>query len=249
MRRSAKWAFVFLALVFAGSFVFLGVGSGNSGLGDVFQNIFRSGSSGPSAESIRKKISESPRSADLYRQLGEALARDGKVAEAIDAYKTYVALRPRSLDGLNQLAALYEQQARVQTEEAQVALARQQQLAPTGFGPAPSSKLGKALAAYPDPIQRAVSSGTGEGYAEALSKLGETRRAALDVYRRIARLSPDEPSAQLQVAIAAEQAGQPETALAAYETFVARFPDDPSVATAKQRIKELKKEIGGAKSS
>ena len=45
LRGHAKWAFALLAIVFAGSFVFLGVGSGNSsGLGDVFQNLFTGGS-------------------------------------------------------------------------------------------------------------------------------------------------------------------------------------------------------------
>jgi tetratricopeptide (TPR) repeat protein len=37
LRRQAKWVFLLLAIVFAGGFVFFGVGSGSSGLGDLFQ--------------------------------------------------------------------------------------------------------------------------------------------------------------------------------------------------------------------
>ena len=35
IRRRAKWVFVFLAIVFVGSFVLFGVGSGSGGLGDL----------------------------------------------------------------------------------------------------------------------------------------------------------------------------------------------------------------------
>ena len=48
LRAHAKWVFVLLAIVFAGGFVFLGVGSG-SGIGDLLGgnigNLFSGGSS------------------------------------------------------------------------------------------------------------------------------------------------------------------------------------------------------------
>ena len=40
IRAHAKWVFVLLAIVFAGSFVFLGVGSGSSGLGDLLSGVY-----------------------------------------------------------------------------------------------------------------------------------------------------------------------------------------------------------------
>ena len=40
LRRHAKWVFVFLALVFALSFVLFGVGSGSTGMGDSLSNFF-----------------------------------------------------------------------------------------------------------------------------------------------------------------------------------------------------------------
>ena len=55
LRSHAKWAFVFLAVIFAGGFVFLGVGTGSgSGLGDVFSNIF-TGGGGPRSTSCRTR--------------------------------------------------------------------------------------------------------------------------------------------------------------------------------------------------
>src|SRR5205809_1132558 len=38
LRRQAKWVFVLLVFVFAGGFVFFGVGSGSTGLGDLLRN-------------------------------------------------------------------------------------------------------------------------------------------------------------------------------------------------------------------
>ena len=65
LRAHAKWVFVLLAVIFAGSFVFLGVGSGSSGLGDLLQgnwgDLFGS-SSGNSAqvEKDQKRIEQEP---------------------------------------------------------------------------------------------------------------------------------------------------------------------------------------------
>ena len=56
LRRQAKWVFVFLAFVFAAGFVFFGVGSGSTGLGDLLRgnfNIF--GNNGTSTNSSAVK--------------------------------------------------------------------------------------------------------------------------------------------------------------------------------------------------
>src|SRR2546421_10139375 len=40
LRRQAKWVFLLLAVIFAGGFVFFGVGSGSTGLGDLLRGNF-----------------------------------------------------------------------------------------------------------------------------------------------------------------------------------------------------------------
>ncbi len=89
LRGHAKWVFVLLALVFGMSFVFLGVGSGNAGLGDVFSNVF-GGSSGTSIEKLQKTLAESPGNKVALTDLAQALERDGRIDEAIAAYSTYL---------------------------------------------------------------------------------------------------------------------------------------------------------------
>ena len=54
LRRSTKPVFIFLALVFALSFVFLGVGSGSSGIGDLLRGNFHLFGGGSSAVGTRE---------------------------------------------------------------------------------------------------------------------------------------------------------------------------------------------------
>src|ERR1043165_7840231 len=66
LRAHAKWMFVLLAAVFSLGFVFLGVGSGSSGIGDLLQGnwsqLFGSGS-GTSAQigKDQKRIAKNPK--------------------------------------------------------------------------------------------------------------------------------------------------------------------------------------------
>ena len=82
LRGHAKWAFALLAIVFAGSFVFLGVGSGNAGLGDVFSNVF-SGGGAPSVEELQERVAERPNDKTALTEYTQALERDGRSADAM----------------------------------------------------------------------------------------------------------------------------------------------------------------------
>src|SRR4029450_9721459 len=78
LRSHAKWVFVLLAVIFMTSFVFLGVGSGSSGLGDLLQgnwsNLFSS-NSGTSAQvsKDRDRIEKNPKDYAAYKDLAAAL--------------------------------------------------------------------------------------------------------------------------------------------------------------------------------
>ena len=67
MRRQTKWVFAVLAVVFALSFVFLGVGSGSSALTDILNgniHLFGSGG-GPSEKGLEKKVAKDPTNTKL----------------------------------------------------------------------------------------------------------------------------------------------------------------------------------------
>src|SRR5947208_975687 len=122
LRRQAKWVFLALAFVFAGGFVFFGVGSGSTGLGDLLRgnfNIFGSngGSTNSSAvKSALKKTHAAPaeettalqKDTQLYKRLAKLEPTDvntqfhyaqladliGDAKSAITAYKKVVRLAP-----------------------------------------------------------------------------------------------------------------------------------------------------------
>ena len=122
IRKQAKWVFVFLTLAFAGGFVLFGVGSSNvSGLGDIFNGIGGSGSSGPSVSKQLKATQKNPKDATAWKNLADAYDVNGDVTLAVGAWTTFTTLHPKDVDGLTHLATDYEQQFQTQTDEAQTA--------------------------------------------------------------------------------------------------------------------------------
>ena len=76
IRTHAKWVFVLLAVVFAGGFIFFGVGSGSGAgsgsLSDLFNNLFHGGSGGPSISKAEKEVAAHPSSAVALKNLATA---------------------------------------------------------------------------------------------------------------------------------------------------------------------------------
>jgi tetratricopeptide (TPR) repeat protein len=233
---------VLLAIVFGASFVFLGVGSGNGGLSDVFSSVF-GGSSGTSIEALQKKVAESPRAKQPVVDLAVALERDGRTEEAIAAYRTFLDSSPKDPDVLGNLAILYQTQAAISAGDVNAAL-RELSLASPGaqFRPG-AGALGDALGSFVDPIGQTASTVAEQRYQEALARYQAANKDVLDVYRRLSTSSPNEPSALIRYAQAAESAQEFKVALAAYQQFIKRFPDDSLVRDARVRITELKKQI------
>jgi Flp pilus assembly protein TadD len=239
LRKRAKWVFVFLAVVFAGGFVLFGVGSSNvSGLSDIFSGI-RGGGGGNSVSKAVKETQKHPKSPKAWQDLATAYDTKGDITQAIAAWTTYASLRPKSVDGLTQLATDYAQQFSMQTDLARAAAYDAQTAQGATSGPPASSPLGRAFTNVSDPIAKEISSSANQRYNTALQERQTTATNLAGVYRRIATLQPTEPAAQLQLAQAAQDAGDATTAIAAYKKFVKLAPFDPQVAYAKQQIKTL----------
>ncbi len=100
--------FIFLGLVFALSFVFLGVGSGAGGisLGNLLGQS--SGSSTTSVSDLLNKVHSDPKDATAWRQLGDAYQTNGQTTLALGAYAQYMNLRPKDANTITQVATLYE---------------------------------------------------------------------------------------------------------------------------------------------
>ncbi|MCZ7589372.1 MAG: tetratricopeptide repeat protein [Gaiella sp.] len=63
---------------------------------------------------------------------------------------------------------------------------------------------------------------------------------AVDAYKRLVALQPDDPNVQLELAQAAQQVGDAQTAIAAYEQFLKLAPDDPSAGVVREQVKQLR---------
>jgi len=235
LRRQAKWMFLFLALVFALGFVGFGVGAGGIGLGNVFQGAGDSGI--PSISAAEKRISENPDDAAAFRDLATAHQAAGDTDEAIAALENFVRIRPRNLDGLRELAALYLAKTSEAQREASEANLRASYAVPGAYVE-PITLAGQPL--EPDVISSVV----GERLARAVNAaLGEAQAAsskAVDMYRRIAAVQPRDPNTQLELAQAAQNAGDSATAISAYERFLKIAPDDPTAPDVERILIQLR---------
>jgi cytochrome c-type biogenesis protein CcmH/NrfG len=240
LRRSTKPMFIFLALVFALSFVFLGVGSGSSGIGDLLRgnfDLFGGGSSSSTSVSgAEKRIKKNPKDAAAYHDLARAYEAKGDTTNAIAALNTYTRLRPKDTSALTELAGTYLSQADAARQQA---IAAQSALSSSSlFTPFPvSGKLGSAVGQ--NPIANASTTPAQTAFTNAYSKMQTAYGAAVGVYKRIAKRTPNDPTVQVQLASTAESANDAKTAIAAYKRFLKLAPDDPSAPSVKQHIKAL----------
>jgi len=239
LRSQAKWAFVVLIVVFAGGFVFLGVGSGGLDLGQLLRVAFgNKGSSSTSVSAAQKQVRKHPAQAAGYKTLADALEKKGRVDEAITAWTQYARLSPRDATSLRHLADLELAQADRYLREAQLAsLAQQEANAGSRFTPTQSGVGTQALG--PDPITAAATTKASAAFQQASSKYQLAAQRAVNTYQAIVTLQPDDQQALFSLAQAADTLGQPSVAIQAYKGLL-KFHLDPSTrAQIRDRIKTL----------
>jgi tetratricopeptide (TPR) repeat protein len=241
LRRQAKWVFLFLALVFGLGFVGFGVGAGGVGVGDIFRGA-GGGSGVPSIEEAEQNVAENPRDPSAFRDLANAYQAEGDTDGAIQALEGLVGLRPKNTDALRELAGLYLAKAGEAQQRAQIAQIRAGYLAPAASIPALTQLGGKVIA--PDPITDAVTTRYSDDIQSALSEAQSAAASSVEMYRRIADASPNDPSVQLELAQAAEGANDAATAIQAYEKFLRLAPEDPTAPEVRRILKDLRQRTG-----
>lgn len=237
LRRHAKWMFLFLAVAFGLGFVGFGVGAGGVGVGDVFRG--QGGGSGvPSISKSEQRVLDNPKDAQAFRDLATAHQAAGNTDDAIEALENFVALRPHNADVLRELAGLYLAKASEAQQRGQIADYRAAFLAP-GTAVAGAIQLG-GRPVDPDPISQAVSGQITEDSSAAYFEAQQASANAVDTYRRITVVLPKDPSVQLELAQAAQSAGDTATVIAAYEAFLKIAPDDPTAVEVRRLLKQLR---------
>ncbi len=235
MRRQAKWMYALLALLFAITFAAVGVGSGsNGGLDQLFQGIF--GGGGDAVSKANGEIKAHP--AKGWRDLASAYEAKGDNASAVIALQQYLKLRPKDASAYSELGGLQMAQAQVAVSNYQAQAAAQQAAAP-GQSFLPGGAFAKAIGT--DPIEQAAAN-QASGSTQALyTKAAGAYSQAIDTYKKLANLHPNDPTGWFQLGQAAQTAGDYTTAASAYKTYLKLNPSSPQRA----QIEKLIKQLGG----
>jgi tetratricopeptide (TPR) repeat protein len=236
MRRSAKPVYVILAVLFAITFAFLGVGSGTNGLDQLFQglNIFHR--SGNAVSKAQKEIAKTPKSPKGYRDLATAYEAKGQNASAISALQQYTAIKKKDAAAWSELAGLQVTQAQTYLTQYQAAVQNKDLAAPsTSF--LPSGKLGKALGA--NQVEQTQASSVNGVVTNLQQQTQLAFSGAVTSYNEVTKLQPTNSNAWIELAQTAQQSGDYTTALRGYKQYLKLNPDSSSKAQIEQLIKQL----------
>jgi tetratricopeptide (TPR) repeat protein len=238
MRRRAKPAYFILAFLFAVTFAFLGVGSGSSGLSQLFNNINVFHHSGTSVSKALKEIQRAPKDPKGFRDLATAYEAKGDTLLAIGALQDYTGLRPKDVKAWSELAGLQLKNAQDFVGQYQSAYAAEQLAAPSqAFLPSPTSPLGKALGT--NPIEQASATTVNATVNDLLQKVQLAYSDAVSSYTKVADLQPGNANGWFQLAQVAQTAGDNTTAVTAYKRYLKLNPNGSGAAQIRQLIKSL----------
>jgi tetratricopeptide (TPR) repeat protein len=236
MRRSAKPVYVGLAVLFAITFAFLGVGSGTNGLDQLFQglNIFHRGSNAVSK--AQGHIRDHPKDPQGYRELATAYEAKGETANAIGALQQYTGLKPKDAKAWSELGGLQTNQAQTYLQGYQAAYADRQLAAPSESF-LPKGKLGTALGT--NQVEKIAAARTDSTVQSLQQQTQLAYTNALASYKKVTQLTPGSSDAWFQYAQAGQQSGDYAAALTGYKRYLKLNPDSTSRAQIEQLIKQL----------
>jgi tetratricopeptide (TPR) repeat protein len=251
LRNHAKIVFVLLAAVFVISFVFLGVGSGSTGISQILQNFFSGTSaSGKSLSSLQKQTVAHPKSAAAWLAYANKLQQDNQLDNAASALQSYTKLRPKDTDQMRVLASIYLRRAQDWDTIYNNLNSYTQTLAPPALlTPKSGSALATAVGSVTSPLLSSVSSENQTATTNAYTQVMTYLEQRLSVDKQIATIEPKDATTQLELAQAASDAQDTKTAIAAYKAFLKLAPSDSSAPTARKALKALEaqeKATGGA---
>jgi tetratricopeptide (TPR) repeat protein len=245
LRKRAKWIFAFLALVFALSFAFLGVGAGGSGIGDYIADLFNrqpGAETGPSVSSAKQRAEDNPRNAEAQLAYANSLQNAGQTTEAIAALEGYLELRKDDTEALQQLATLYltlatEAENRAQQAQAAAAVAFfRNEL----FGG--ETDMTKTLGTG-GPFTERDQTAASEAYQAAAATMQANYAKEAETWKRLTGLVDDNPEFFLQLGRSSQSANEFQQAIDGYERYLELAPNDANAEQVKAIVKQLKQQV------
>ncbi len=148
-------------------------------------------------------------------------------------------LAPKDADALRELAGLYLSQASEKQRQAQIVQLKAAYAgAGQNFPGALTAPTGQSL--VDDKISQTLNAQSSTSLQTLYSEAQAASGSAVAAYKKIVALQPGDPNVQLELAQAAQQAGDTASAIAAYAAFLKLAPDDPNAAIVKQQLKQLR---------
>jgi tetratricopeptide (TPR) repeat protein len=237
LRRKAKLAYLVLAVLFAITFAFLGVGSGNNGgLDQLFQglNIFSS-SSNPVSKA-QKEIKDHPNSAKGLRDLATAYEGKGDSVNAISALQQYTTQKPKDAAAWSELGGLQLSQAQAYQSAYQAATQARQLAAPSASF-LPTGKLGQGIGA--NPVEQAAASQVDASVQTLQQQTQLAYTNSVASFQKAATLRPADSNAWFQLAQTAQTSGDTVTAVKGYKRYLKLSPNSTYATQIRQLIKSL----------
>jgi tetratricopeptide (TPR) repeat protein len=237
LRRKAKLAYLVLAVLFAITFAFLGVGSGsNGGLDQLFSglNIFSS-SSNP-VSNAQKEIKAHPNSGKGYRDLATAYEGRGDTVNAVAALQQYTTQKPKDAAAWSELGGLQLTEAQNYRTAYQAATQARQLAAPSASF-LPTGKLGQGIGT--NPLEQAAAAQVDVSVQDLQQRTQLAYTNAVSSYNRAATLRPTDSNSWFQLGQTAQTSGDVTTALRAYKRYLKLSPNSTFAAQIRQLIKSL----------
>jgi tetratricopeptide (TPR) repeat protein len=236
LRRQAKWVYVLLAVLFAVTFAFLGVGSGSGGLDQLFSGLNIFGGGGNSVSKAQSYIKKHPTEGKGYRDLATAYESKGDTANAITALQQYTNFKRKDVDAWNELAGLQMTQAQDYLTQYQAAYQNRQLAAPSQSF-LPTGKLGTALGQ--NKAEQTAAQRIDTELTDLQQKTQLAYNNAVSSYDQVTQITPKDSNAWFQLAQAAQQSGDTAQAVKGYKRYLALNPDSSSKAQIQQLIQQL----------
>jgi tetratricopeptide (TPR) repeat protein len=243
LRRKAKLAYLVLAVLFAITFAFLGVGSGtNGGLDQLFSgiNIFSSG--GNPVSKAQKEIKDHPNAPKGFRDLATAYEGKGDTVNAIAALQQYTTQKPKDAAAWSELAGLQLSQAQ-NYRAAYSAATQARQLAAPSTAFLPTGKLGQGIGT--NPLEQAAASQVDASVQNLQQQTQLAYTNAVASYNKAATLRPADSNAWFQLGQTAQTSGDITTAVRAYKRYLKLSPNSTFAGQIRQLIKQLSPKKSG----
>lgn len=243
LRRHQKWIYAVLAVVFALSFVLVGVGSGNGGgLQQLWTGIF-GGGGGSSISKAQDLVKKDP--AKGYRALATAYETNGNNVQAVTALNTYLTLKKTDASSWAELGGLQLSQGSQYATQYQNAQ-QTAQLADPSAPFLPGGTLGTAVGPNPAYTQasQAASTRTSTLYQKATSSFA----GAVTAYQKASKLHPRNTTYLQELANAAASSGNSKVAIAALKKYLDVDPHSPLAPQIRKELKSLEQSSPTVKS-